>query len=222
MHSIPATSPDIFKYMCVALDIKKTRTARYRPQSDGLVERTNRTIKKVLNTLASEYKKEWCYHLPYVMMAIRSSVNETTQCTPNLLMFGDENRLPVDILYAGSVVEEYRPCCPSAYVEWLRSTLETHFAKARVRSKKSLGTQKRVYDQNTIMRKMHTGQWVWVFYPPEHKHKMGRGWQGPYLIIDKMGQVNYKVQERPGSRQITVHVDHLREYKHDDTPQSWL
>ena len=35
---------EIIKEICTLLDIKKTRTTAYHPQSDGLVERFNRTL----------------------------------------------------------------------------------------------------------------------------------------------------------------------------------
>lgn len=36
---------NVFKEMCKLLGIQKTRTSPYRPQSDGMVERANQTIK---------------------------------------------------------------------------------------------------------------------------------------------------------------------------------
>lgn len=35
---------DVFKEICKILGIDKTRTTPYRPQSDGMIERANRTI----------------------------------------------------------------------------------------------------------------------------------------------------------------------------------
>jgi hypothetical protein len=70
------------------------------------------------------------------------------------------------------------------------------------------------------MKRLAVNNWVWVLYSSEQKFKLGRGWQGPYLVKEKLGPVNYLVQESPGSRTIPVHIDHLRHYKHIDTPPS--
>ena len=47
----------LFQEMCKLLDIHKTRTARYRPNSDGVCERNNRSIKKLLRSTTGD--KPW-------------------------------------------------------------------------------------------------------------------------------------------------------------------
>ena len=59
----------LFQEMCRLLDMKKVRTSRYRPQSDGLVERYNKTLKSMLKSFTESEKSDWDEHLPYVMMA---------------------------------------------------------------------------------------------------------------------------------------------------------
>ena len=72
------------------LGINKTRTTPYHPQSDGLVERFNRTIQTILSMYVSEDQSDWDEHLPYAMMAYRASEQETTGVSPNRMMFGRE------------------------------------------------------------------------------------------------------------------------------------
>ena len=74
--------------MCRLLGIHKTRTTAYHPQSDGLVERLNRTILTMLRVSAAEHEQDWDLHLPTVMLAYRFSMQETTGATPFSLMFG--------------------------------------------------------------------------------------------------------------------------------------
>ena len=66
----------LFSEICDLLDIKKTRTSPYHPQSDGLVERMNRTILMML-TVVLEKHEDWEMCLPTVMLAYRASVHET-------------------------------------------------------------------------------------------------------------------------------------------------
>ena len=80
--------------MCRLLDIEKTRTSRY-----GLVERMNRTLRQMLRAVVSGFGSDWDYHLPYILLAYRSTVHESVNFTPNFWMFGREVRLPVDIKY---------------------------------------------------------------------------------------------------------------------------
>lgn len=44
---------EVFKEICQILGIDKTRTTPYRPQSDGMIERANRTIENMLATFVS-------------------------------------------------------------------------------------------------------------------------------------------------------------------------
>ena len=66
------------------------------------------------------------------------------------------------------------------------------------------------------------GDWVWILYPPEAREKFGRGWKGPYLVLNRLGEVNYRVQKEPNSTPITVHIDHMKNYGHGDTPEVWI
>ena len=111
----------LFKEMCNLFSIEKTRTTPYHPQSDGMVERMNRTIQDMLAKYVAEHQRDWDVHLPMVMMAYRSSVHSSTQYTPHYLLFGHEVRLPLDVMYGR---EPHQPEAASGYARNLRSTLE--------------------------------------------------------------------------------------------------
>ena len=49
-------------------------------------------------------------------------------------------------------------------------------------------------------------------YPPNKQKKLAQPYQGPFLIIEKLNDVNYRVQQTPNSKKITLHIDHLKEY----------
>ena len=66
--------------------IHKTHTTPLRPQSDGLVERFHCTLGQQLAILTSKHQWDWDDHLPLLLMSCRSPVQETTSCTPALLM----------------------------------------------------------------------------------------------------------------------------------------
>ena len=74
----------LIKEMCSLLDIKKTRTSPYHPESDGMIERFNRTILNMLSTSADSNQRTWDLQLPMLMLAYRTSVHETTGATLSL------------------------------------------------------------------------------------------------------------------------------------------
>ena len=80
----------VFKEVCKLLGIDKTRTTVRRPQSDGMVERANRSIQNMMSSYISDKQDDWDEHLPLLMLAYRSSVHESTGVSPALMMFGRE------------------------------------------------------------------------------------------------------------------------------------
>ena len=65
------------------------------PQTNGLVERFNRTLCEALAKL-TEKEKNWDDHIAPVLFAYRTSQHSTTKVTPFLLTHGCEATLPMD------------------------------------------------------------------------------------------------------------------------------
>ncbi len=55
-------------------------------------------------------------HLPYVMLAYRSTVHGSTGCSLSLIMLGREMNLPIDLLYPHIQPGE-SPQCATAYAQ---------------------------------------------------------------------------------------------------------
>ena len=81
------------------LQIDKTRTTPFHPQSIAVIERMNRILLNMLAKTVDEFLSNWTQQLPYVMMAFRTSVHESTGYTAQFLVFGEEINLPIDIQY---------------------------------------------------------------------------------------------------------------------------
>jgi transposase InsO family protein len=120
----------LFTEVCRLLGVHKSRTTPYRPQSDGLVERWNRTLKQTLTILCSENEADWDNYLCYIALAYRSTEHSSTKFTPYMLMFGQEISCPVDLMY-GSPPDFKRIECPIMYIEWLRSVFRESFDTAK-------------------------------------------------------------------------------------------
>ena len=56
------------------------------------------------------------------MSAYRATMQESTQCSPNLLFLGNEIRMPIDLIY-GKPPQEDVPSCPNEYVEWVKDAM---------------------------------------------------------------------------------------------------
>lgn len=69
------------------------------PQSDGMVERLNRTVEDVLSKYVAKHHRDWDRHLQLALMDYRSSEYESTGFSPGMIMFGREIDLQLDLLY---------------------------------------------------------------------------------------------------------------------------
>ena len=214
----PEFQSELIQEICRLLEVQQTRTTPYRPQSDGQVERFNRTLIAMLSKFCAENKQDWDDHLPFMMCAYRATINESSGCSPNLAMLGREITLMYPI---PDRPREYS--CITEYVEWLKETLQNSFEEIRKHLSKSATRQKNYYDRRSQMREFKRGDWVLRFYPPGlNRSKLNLQYIGPYLVLSRQGEVTYKIQLGPQNKPITVHVDHLKHFECEQPPQSWV
>ena len=79
------------------LHTKPIKTTPYHPQTDGLVERFNGTLKAMLKKTAAEEGKDWDRLLPYLLFAYREVPQASTGFSPFELVYGRNVRGPLDI-----------------------------------------------------------------------------------------------------------------------------
>ena len=72
--------------ICSILGVKKVNTTAYHPQTDGLVERFNRTLTDMLAKRRGNGDKEWDEILPYALFAYRSTEQVSTGESPFRLL----------------------------------------------------------------------------------------------------------------------------------------
>ena len=90
---------ELFEQFLQLPEMDKTRTTLFRPQSNAVIERMNKTLQNMLAKCVKEERSNWSQKLPYVKMAYRSSVHKSTGYTPQFLVFGQELSLPLDCMY---------------------------------------------------------------------------------------------------------------------------
>ena len=70
--------------------IKHRKTTPYNPKANGLTERANGIIGKILNKMVSAHKTDWDQKLPSAVHAYNTTEKTTTGKTPYFLVFGKE------------------------------------------------------------------------------------------------------------------------------------
>lgn len=207
----------LFSEMTKLLGIQKTRTTALHPQSDGMIERFNKTVGNMLATLVEKDQKNWDEVLPLAMMAYRSADQETTSYSPNMMMLGREARLPVDLVY-GSLPVNSATSVPQ-YVADLKDRMCNVHEAAREHIKSASNKQKSEYDYSAKFQPYKDGDLVWLYDP---KRKVGLSpklqsyWDGPYRVITSISDLVYRVQKSPNSKPRVVHYNRLKPF-HGET-----
>ena len=208
---------ELFTEMSKLLGVTKTRTTPYRPQSDGMCERFNRSMLMMLRAVVNESRTDWDDWLPHVALAYNSSAHETTGLSPFKMMLGREANLPLDVMFGPP---PRHSTCVTEYVEWLRQTLMKSHEYARKHCKKAALRQKRNYDSRCNPIGYEVGKFAWRWIPPGGSKKLARGWKGPYKVVGKASDINYYIKLTPDAQATRVHVDSLKPHL-GQTPQAW-
>ncbi|KAK3102810.1 hypothetical protein FSP39_014067 [Pinctada imbricata] len=201
----------LFQEMCSLLGIHKTRTTPYHPQSDGMVERFNRTLATMLSAYVNERQSDWDTFIPYVMMAYRSVRHETTGFTPNRLMLGRETSTPLDLQY--EMPQSIKRCPQNAWVWDLQDKMEEAHRIVRRYAGSQMVRQKRYHDQKLSWEAFSEGDSVYVYFPVKktgQSSKFVSFWRGPYKVLKKMSNLTYEIDCGPKGKPQVIHVDRMR------------
>ena len=68
--------------------VAQAHSTTYHPQTNGLVERQNRTLVSMLRVYCSRYMTDWDRYLPQVMGAYNSTQHSTTGVSPHMMLTG--------------------------------------------------------------------------------------------------------------------------------------
>ena len=150
---------------------------------------------------------DWDTHIPKALFAYQTAVHGFT---PFLLLFGHTPNLPVDIMLGQQPSVSNSRGTISNIVVSTRKHMENMFSVVRHRSLSAQKKQKQLYDRGS---KRFSTRWVREYVPAIPKgstKKLASPWRGPYTIIDKTSDVNYKIQLIGGSRQSVVQVNQLK------------
>ena len=202
---------EVFQQLCLLFGIDKTRSTAYHPQSNGLVERFNRTLLNMLTKCIAADQRDWDQKLPLLMLAYRSSEHDSTGYSPSQMMLGREVELPVDLLYGPPPESRLDKC---QYVMDMKEHLEDVHKLAREKMLKASDRQKRTYDHRAKQYSYTDGDLVWLQTMRKRSlsPKLQYSWEGPYRVVQRLTDLVYRIQRGPQSATKIVHHNHLKPY----------
>ena len=197
---------DLFGSVCELLDIVKTRTTPTHPASNGQVERYNTILLALIRCHIDGASDKWDEAVPLLAGAIRSMQNRHTGMTANMLMLGREVRRPISLAY--SFNELVPQSCPHEYVkELLKNFHEVHH-RARDKLKTAMKIQKQAYDTKIREADFHVVYRRNLLLKKGDSRKLAPPWVGPFLVVQQLSEVTYKVQGK--RRSFVLHHNILR------------
>jgi Integrase zinc binding domain/Integrase core domain len=187
---------NMIAHLMKKFQIKQTFSTPYHPQTNGLVERFNRTLCESLAKLSNEHKTDWDRYIAPVLFAYRTTKHNTTKFTPFYLMYGREVKLPMDSF---GLEREHN------LLTRLHDLVED-LPRGRFGAKEQIEIgqvkQKELYDKK-IKQEQHflLGQKV-LYYKAvqdnQHTGKLLPKWKGSYFIHEVQPNGSYKIMTLDG------------------------
>ncbi len=199
---------EVYK-MC---NVRKLNTSGYRPQTNGLNERSHPTLMNSLSAYVNAKNKDWDDYLPYACFAFRTSKNEFTKETPFYLLFGRTAKFPVDRVF--SFEEEYNSS-ENCILEMARKMREARVIYESYVTE-ALDEKKRFNEAIERKRSFDVGDLVLVYkrrIPKGTSSKFAHCWHGPYMVITKYdNQINYLLQYTKRGKKEIAHIGNMKKY----------
>lgn len=174
------------------LGVKGVRTSPYHPQTDGLGERFNGTLKSMIRKVLSKFGDQRDKALPYyVQFAYREVPQESTGYSPFELVFGRQPRGPLDVLK-----EEWVQCklaqSVMAFMQRVMHRMDAVREIVHDNDAAAKHKQKTWYDRTARQGSFNEGDMVLVLLLLESS-KLKVQWQGPYPVVRKISDTTYEL-----------------------------
>lgn len=153
--------------------------------------------------------------LPWLLLAAREVVQDSTGYSPNELVFGHKVRGPLAVLQYGCLPET-PPKNLEDYVNGFRVKLYRAGELAKKKLQKAQGRMKRQYDQRAEARQFCSGDRVLALLPILEFPFQAK-YSGHFSVVRQVTDVNYLLATR-GHRRATklCHVNLLKPYHERD------
>ncbi len=145
------------------------------------------------------------------MMAYRTSVHESTEFTPQYLVFGEEANLPIDLTLPAPISTPTKNYCQ--FVQDLQSTLRKSHDFARTTLHEKQERRNSLYSEKVHGPTYSVGQQVFLYVPVISKgltSKFSSLWKGPFEIVEILNDVNYRIKDLQTNKEQIVHYDRLK------------
>ena len=173
----------VFTDLMDKLQVRRTTTPTYNPQSNGNLERFHRTLNSIIRVFCDREDTEWEQYLPAATLAYNTKQHSSTGITPFAGMFGRECRLPIDLIIP-SPDDKSRDI--NVHVKETLDRFKKMYHHVRNKNQAVIKRNAQLYSGKT--NELKIGTKVWYLAPRKIKGKPMKitdQWMGPFKITGK-------------------------------------
>ena len=195
---------------CRIWHIQQQFTSAYHHQANGLVERFNATLCDMLRAYSVDTGQLWDETMNAVLFAYRTSFHFGTNTSPDLLVYGQSLRVPLDVeLHHYLRERDLSPTDPSFIFSHAQA-----LARAREQARLYMDRYKAKYEAQYNSRRrtvtFNVGDLVWM-QTPQRNNKLSPKWSGPFRIYGRPSENAYLLHTSNGEvLPSPVSVEHLK------------
>ena len=212
-----AFDTEMLRVLYDGFDIRQILISPHHPQTNGMVERLNGSLKQILRVFVDEHADQWVFYLQPSTFAYNTSSKATSGLSPFFALYGREAHLPGELFRGETddyVYEDAVTPNTITAVSALRQRLT--LAHMYVKTKLNALNLKNVQELQTRATYPTYKEGDVVYLRNQRSASMKTGgfvsrYIGPYYIRARIGQTNYEIS-RPNnpSHFELVHVDDLK------------
>lgn len=187
--------------------VKKSHTTPYHPMGNGQTERFNRTLGNMIRSLPPRAKERWPQMIQTLTFSYNCTTHETTGFAPFYLMFGRVPRLPVDIMFGGTLRNE-DVVTYDTYVDSFQRDLREAVKIAQSNTTEAQRKQTREYDKRVKGIPLEVGDHVLLANRKDRgKGKLADLWDSTMHVITwKDSSLHiYRVEDPTTKKSRVVH-----------------
>ena len=198
---------DLFRELHVLLGSAATTSSPYHPQTNGAVERWNKTVKTMLSHFVNALGNDWDQYLALATQAYNSTVHATTHETPFFLFTG---RQPPPMRLYNLGVDAEVPWCAQAQ-RARRIALQAAYDQLVMRNDNA-NYDARIFNMHHRHQPHPIGSAVYVFEaapPPGINRKVYKRWRPGFVVTHQSGPLSYVVEHTKSGALFRVHADRI-------------
>nr|GEZ13974.1 reverse transcriptase domain-containing protein [Tanacetum cinerariifolium] len=190
---------DPFKDWCKKLCISQHFASVKHPQTNGLMERANRSLGEGIKARLDARSKNYIEELPHVLWAHRTMIKYSNEDTPFSLTYRTEAVILVEIGMPTLRTAEVDLVQNNKALEINLDLLEERREEATIREAKSKTKMENYYNLKVQNTSFKPGDFVYRNNDASRMKdtwKLGPKWEGPYEVTEALRKGAYKLIDR--------------------------